>query len=583
MATPGKTASHQAKVLLRASFLERDGVKFNGHCDAETLLHHLARHGEEGLRDLRGMFALAFADLETRELLLARDRMGIKPLYYAEGTTGFAFASELKALLAGGFVEPRIDREALNHLLSFYVVPAPWAALEGAKAVRPGEAVWRDADGTVSRSFFADVRFDAHEPMSESRAVPAVREAIEDAVRSHLMADVRVGVFLSGGVDSGAVALLAARETERPVPAFTLAFGDEGRRLDEAHAAAQVADHGGLEHHVRVVSGQEVAKALPGIVFAMDEPAASALPNWFVAELAREHGVKVCLSGLGGDELFAGYDRYVHLARRERVFDLWKRVPGAVRAGIKGGAKALGAGGRVRSFLEKADLPFGERSWGYKLILAGEAKRALWADGAAGLHPTRDLLLSFFERVEDEPIVNQIAYVDLKTYLANDLLRHMDGMTMAHGVEARVPLLDGPFVDLAFSLAPALRLKGDVRKHVLREAVRDLFPAGHLERPKMGFSFPLDAWMRDGPLRPVLDATLSEPSVRRRGLFDPAAVGSLVGDFLRSRPGTPAAGMAEIRVWTLAMLELWCRMFVDEDAPRSPDVPMGELLGGDGP
>ncbi len=571
----GEIYNHAA---LRAP-LERAGVRFRGHCDAETVLHHLAARGEEGIEDLRGMFALAFADLELGEVLLARDRMGIKPLYYADGPRGFGFASEAKALLAAGLAEPRVDIAAVSQLLSHYVVPAPWCALGGVRALRPGETLRRRADGTLVHGTYADLRFGGG-PAREEDAVRAVRGALEDAVASHLLSDVPVGVFLSGGVDSGAVALLAARASGERLHAFTLACGSEGASIDEADAAAAVARHGGLEHHVRRVTGDDVARALPRIVYAMDEPGASALPNWFVAELAREHGVKVCLSGLGGDELFAGYARYVHLARRERLFDLWKSVPRPVRSAVAALSASLGRESGVLSFPRKAELPFGERSYAYKIVMDDDVKRGLWAEGvdAASLPSTRDHLLSLFAAVEDRPVLDQIAYVDAKTYLANDLLRHTDGMTMAHGVETRVPLLDGPLVDLAFSLPPEMRLRGEVRKHVLREAVRDLFPAGHLERPKMGFSLPTDVWLRDGPLRPVLDATLSETSVRRRGLFRPDAVTRLVGDFLHATPGSDAAGIAELRVWTLAMLELWCRMFIDDDALRSPDVPLGALL-----
>jgi asparagine synthase (glutamine-hydrolysing) len=555
------------------------GVRFRGHCDAEAVLHHLAHRGAAGLEDLRGMFALAFADLTTGEIVLARDRMGIKPLYWADSARGFGFASEAKALLAAGLAEPRLDLAAANQLLSHFVVPAPWCAFSGARALRPGEVLRRRADGGVESSFLIDLSFEKRD-LGETDAVSRVRGAVEDAVRSHLMSDVPVGVFLSGGVDSGAVALLAARESKEPLHAFTLSFGAEGTRYDESAAAAAIARHGGLVHHVRPVSGDDVFAALARIVHAMDEPGASALPNWFVAEMARAEGVKVCLSGLGGDELFAGYARYVHLARRERIFDRWRSVPRPLRAAAATTARALGARGRVASFLDKAEQPFGERSWRYKIVLDDEAKRGLWADGVdlAPLPSTREHLLALFAPVRDRHVVDQIAYVDAKTYLANDLLRHMDGMTMAHGVEARVPLLDGPLVDLAFSLPADLRLRGDVRKHVLREAVRDLFPPGHLDLPKAGFWMPTDAWLRGGPLRPVLDATLDEKSVRRRGLFRPDAVGRLVADFLASAPGSGAAEMAEMRVWTLVMLELWCRMFVDEGAPRSGDVATQDLL-----
>ena len=558
---------------------EARGVAFRGHCDAEAVLHHLAHRGAAGLEDLRGMFALAFADLAAGEVVLARDRMGIKPLYYADGPRGFGFASEGKALLAAGLAEPRLDLAAANQLLSHFVVPAPWCAFGGARALRPGEVLRRRADGGIESSFLADLSFEKRD-VGEAEAIALVRRAVEDAVRTHLMSDVPVGIFLSGGVDSGAVALLAARESRQPLHAFTLSFGAEGTRFDESRSAAAVARHGGLVHHVRHVSGDDVYAALAGIVHAMDEPGASALPNWFVAEMAREQGVKVCLSGLGGDELFAGYARYVHLTRRERMFERWRAMPRPLRAAVAGTARAMGARGRVASFLGKAELPFGERSFGYKIVLDDDAKRGLWADGVdtSPLPSTRDHLLSLFEPVRGRHVVDQIAYVDAKTYLANDLLRHMDGMTMAHGVEARVPLLDGPLVDLAFSLPADLRLAGDVRKHVLREAVRDLFPAGQLDLPKSGFWMPTDAWLRGGPLRPVLDATLDERSVLRRGLFRPQAVARLVGDFLASAPGSGEAEMREMRVWTLVMLELWCRMFVDDGAPRSADVSTDALL-----
>jgi asparagine synthase (glutamine-hydrolysing) len=559
--------------------LQKAGVRFVGRCDAEVVLHHLARHGEAGLRDLRGMFALAFTDLATGETYLARDRMGIKPLYYLASGAAFVFASEVKALVAAGVAAPKLDLAAANELLSHFVVPAPWAIVRGVRAVRPGEVVRRRADGRVESSFFAELSFGGP-PVEERDAVRRVRAAVEDAVRSHLMSDVPVGVFLSGGVDSGCVALLAARESKEPLHAFTLAFGPEGAQYDESDGAAAVARHGGLVHHVRRVSGADAYANLARMVHAMDQPGASGMPNWFVADLAREHGVKVCLSGLGGDELFAGYARYLHLARRERMFRRWRAVPRPLRAAAAAAARAVGVGGRVGSFLGKAELPFGERSWQYKLVFDEDVKRSLWADSAAAasLPSAREHLLGLFANVADRHVVDQIAYVDAKTYLANDLLTRDDAMSMSHGVETRVPLLDGPLVDLAFSLPPDLRLRGDVTKHVLREAVRDLFPAGHLDRPKSGFCFPTETWLRDGQLRPVLDATLSEAAVRRRGLFRPDAVARLVGEFLTSAPGSAAAGMAETRVWTLAVLELWCRMFLDDGAPRSPDVTTDELV-----
>ena len=558
---------------------EARGVAFRGHCDAEAVLHHLAHCGAAGLEDLRGMFALAFADLTTGEVVLARDRMGIKPLYWADSARGFGFASEAKALLAAGLAEPRLDLSAANQLLAHFVVPAPWCAYGGARSLRPGEVLRRRADGRIESSFLADLSFEKRD-LDEADAVARIRAAVVDAVRSHLMSDVPVGVFLSGGVDSGAVALLAARESEKPLHAFTLAFGAEGARFDETAAAGAVARHGGLVHHVRRITGDDLLAALPRIVYAMDEPGASALPNWFVAEMARAEGVKVCLSGLGGDELFAGYTRYLHLARRERMFERWLAMPRPIRAVVASAARAFGAKGRVASFLGKVEQPFGERSWRYKIVLDDDAKRGLWADGvdAAPLPTTREHMLSLFRPVHGRHVVDQIAYVDAKTYLANDLLRHMDGMTMAHGVEARVPLLDAPLVDLAFSLPAEMRLRGEVRKHVFRESVRDLFPPGHLDLPKAGFWMPTDAWLRAGPMRPVLDAALDERSVRRRGLFRPEAVARLVGEFLNSAPGSDAAEVAEMRVWTLVMLELWCRMFVDEGAPRSGDVATNDLL-----
>jgi asparagine synthase (glutamine-hydrolysing) len=559
--------------------LQKAGVRFNGHCDAETVLHHLAKHGEAGLRELRGMFALAFVDLTTGRTFLARDRMGIKPLYVAESAGTLAFASEVKALVAGGFAPRRLDTAATSQLLSHFVVPSPWCAVQGVRAVGPGEIVRFEPGRRAETSQFAELSFGGPD-VDEREATRRVRAAVEDAVRSHLMSDVPVGVYLSGGVDSGTVALLAARESKEPLHAFTIAFGEEGARFDETEAAAAVARHGGLVHHVRRVTGADAYANLARMVHAMDQPGASGIPNWFVADFAKSRGVKVCLSGLGGDELFAGYPRYLHLARRERTFRRWKSVPRPLRAAAAAAARAARVRGRVASFLGKAELPFGERSWQYKLVFDEDEKKALWADPriAESAPHAKDHVLSLFANVADRHVVDQIAYVDAKTYLANDLLVREDAMAMSHGVETRVPLLDGPLVDLAFSLPPDLRLRGDTTKHVLREAVRDLFPAGHLDLPKTGFCFPTETWIREGALRPVLDATLSESAVRRRGLFRPEGVARLVREFLASEPGSAAAGMAETRVWTLAVLELWCRMFLDDGAPRSADVPTDELL-----
>lgn len=558
--------------------LESEGVRFRGTSDTETVLHWLLSRGAAGLADLRGMFALALVDTATGETLLARDALGIKPLYWTHDGRTLSFASELKALLVAGWTNGRLDRETVDHLLAFYVVPSPRAAVEGVHTLRPGEVLHFAADGTRTRHALPELAFAARPDLQLDDAVPLVRTALEEAVESHLLSDVPVGVFLSGGVDSGAVALLAARASDEPLHAFTLTYGDEGAALQEDRAAAAVARHGGLIHHTATIDGEHVARCLPRVLWAMDEPAGSAVPNWFVAEMAAREGAKVCLSGLGGDELFAGYARYVHLARRERWFDAWSRTPAFLRSVAGGAARMLG--GRAAAFVDKADQPFGRRSFGYKLVLDQAAKSRLWNPDVdrSGWTSTRDLLLPLFEEVADQSIVDQIAYVDAKTYLANDLLRHTDGMTMAHSIEARVPLLDRPLVDLAFSLPPELRLHGEVRKHVLREAVRDLFPAGHLERPKQGFSFPMEAWMRDGPLRPVVDAALADAVVERRGLFRPEAVRELRAAFRRAPVGGAEAQVAAMRVWTLTVLELWQRMMLDDAAPRSPDVPLEELL-----
>jgi len=559
--------------------LERAGQRFRSRSDTEVLLRGLVAWGAERLLPrLNGMFAFAWWDGE--KLLLVRDRLGIKPLYTARTGDRFLFASELKALVAHPEFHAELDPVALHHYLAFYVVPQPHTLLRGAAALPPAHRQEISAAGIgTARRWWSPPR-EGEQGLDHGRWCERLRAALERSVRRRKMADVPVGAFLSGGTDSSAVVALMSEVVEGPLHTFSIGFGAEGAELDELPHARAVAERWGTRHRERRLSGDDVAKALARIVWQMDEPAGFALCNYFVSELAREAGVPVVLSGLGGDELFAGYERHQVLLQRERLFRRFARLPGFLRGASARRLAARLPVARAGAFLRQAALSPAQRNAGYKFGATHEERRALYAPPLATLcaeQRTEDLVLPHLERGSDP--VDAVLRADLHTYLPNDLLRHMDSLSMAFSIEARVPLLDHELVELAATMPTEHKIRAGELKAVLKDAVADLIPESALRRAKQGFNFPMHKWMH-GPLRPIVEAALDPELVARRGLFRPAAVAELLAAFRGARTGVGVTQwwIPQIRVWSLVVLELWMRLYLDRAAPEGP--PEGASDGG---
>jgi len=481
---------------LRAE-LERLGHTFATRSDTETIVHGYEEWGDRVVEHLRGMFAIALWDGARQRLLLARDRLGIKPLYVWLHQGGLAFASELKALRALPTFEARPSPAALIRFLAFAYVPDPHSAYEGVRKLLPGHTLtWQPGCGMQEQRYW-EPRVAELTDISEAEAVREIRRLLEDSVRCHLESDVPLGAFLSGGIDSSAVVAQMSRLMDRPVKTFTIGFDEVGH--NEAPHAAEVARALSTEH-TELVMRPDVDQLIEDLVLWFDEPFAdsSALPTYLVSKLAREH-VTVALSGDGGDELFGGYTRY------------WKAqhsptLPDAVRPIVRQLAARLPHGARGRNYLINLCRT---REGRYADTVA--LPLLPWEGGVVRSElVTEDdrfemLLANLFHSVRDRDFPAQMALVDVMSYLPGDILTKVDRMSMRVSLEARVPLLDHLFAEFALSLPSRLKFRGGVGKWIFRKAIEPLVPASVLARPKSGFAVPLGQWFR-GPLRHRLEA-----------------------------------------------------------------------------
>ncbi len=474
---------------LTADLLAR-GHRFATASDTETIVHLYEEHGADCVHHLRGMFAFALWDARRRTLLLARDRLGIKPLYYAQTPHSLVFGSELKALVMSPWVRRRVDPLALTAYLRCGYVPDPLSIIKDVAKLAPGHVLLvKDGQaGTPQRYWEPTSHFrGADGALDEAEAGARLWDLLGDAVRSHLVSDVPVGAFLSGGVDSSMVVGLMAREAGVPVKTFSVGFREAG--YDEAPYARRVAEWFGTEHHELIATPQDLG-LLDEVLAACDEPFAdaSAIPTYLVSRLARQH-VKVVLSGDGGDELFAGYDRYV-LAQRERRLGILGDL--GLGAPLRLLSDALPEGTHGKNFLRHFSLPRIERYLDAISLFPDQALRDLLEPSVASASPPL-----FEHALRDSRGLDALALLqdlDLRTYLPGDILTKVDRMSMAHSLEARVPLLDHPLVEFACGLPTGLRMRGSQTKYLLRRILRGRVPDEVLTRPKQGFGVPLRSW-----------------------------------------------------------------------------------------
>jgi len=549
----------------------RQGLEQRGHrlatgSDGEVIAHLYEEVGDDVVDHLNGIFAFAVWDTRQRHLVLARDPHGVKPLYYAELGHSLVFASEIKSLIASGYVSREVDPEALAHYLQYQVVPPPGAIVRGVRALEPGRVLVRNGGPAKIRTYWTPPVERPGAITSGDEAVHAVREGLENAVRSQLMAERPLGVFLSGGVDSSAIVALAARHVPHRLKTFSVGFtGPDEEVLSEWPWARLVAERYNTDHHEFVLTEDRFREALPATLRAMDQPTADGINSYWVSYAASQH-VTVALSGTGGDELFLGYGRDAALLEGRDLAAPLRHLPsGYVRAVTRALEcvpedllwEPVARYRQAASWMARLDGTFiSTRGIGMFDVAERDALLApALRSQSRGFRDGVDVLRADVPPDLMRP-ADWLARLEQRAYLSFVLLRDIDAMSMAHSLEVRVPFLDRVLGDVASRISSGLKLRDGVGKWVLKHALRDLLPDEILFRPKMGFGLPYELWMRR-TLAPIVRETLSTERVRRRGVFDPAATSALVERFYRGD------NTIWRKVWTLFVLEGWATEVLD--------------------
>lgn len=540
------------------------GHQFRTHSDTETIIHAFEEYGEKCVHRFNGMFGFAIWNARDQRLFIARDRLGVKPVYYYWDGQTLVFASEIKAILASGLVERRLDEQALWHYLTFGYVPAPLTMWRNVRKLPPGHHLTFDrSTRSVSVQRYWDIPYDRPaEPMTDDEELASFTALFEDAVRLRLIADVPVGIFLSGGLDSSAVAAAVSEVHNTPLNTFSIAFRDE-HRFDETPYARQVAKSLGTIHHEIRIGRQEYLDFLPDLVWFTDEPNAdrACIPLYYLSRLASQH-VKVVLSGEGSDEVLAGYDFDEVVRRWERQARLL-RVPKMLRSTVPRLAfRAAGRGDLVERLaiknLAPAEQNIAIAPYMTRFFSAAE-KRALWPGAPDSLCDSDELVRGYYRRAPTRDPLNQSLYAYCQDWLVEDLLMKADKMTMATSVELRVPFLDYRLVEWLASRPATAKVRPDkngrlVTKSLLRRFCEGRVPEAVITRPKEGFPNPLREWIA-ADFGAEAGETILADSSWTSGMFDRAVIKRLVAE----RANSPLAGD---RVWVLYLLELWARRWL---------------------
>jgi asparagine synthase (glutamine-hydrolysing) len=532
--------------------LEAAGWTFRTRCDTEVLLAALAHWGEGALTRLRGMFAFALWDSSDESLLIARDPFGIKPLYFCHDGSRIVFASEVSALLASGAISGEIDPASVADYLAWFAVPAPRTIYRGVMALQPGECLSFSRGRLEIRAAwtFQSIPSDVQPCATRGDFIRELRARLDDTIQAHVLADVPVGAFLSGGLDSAVVAGLMSRASGNALKTFSIGFEEDD--YSEADSAEASARHFGALHHTRIITGDEVARDIDRFLDGCDQPTGDGVNTYYASQTAQQGGVKVALSGLGGDELFGGYPSFKDIPTLARWLPAWRRFPRVARALA---LKSLSAGGtRARKLsdllanaadaheLNALNRRVFSESRGHSM-LAPEVMRTAASRGP--FHPKLEALRA---EVGARDLYSLVSAWELRTYMADVLLRDSDVMSMRHSLELRVPFIDRPLIEWLWQ-QPA-RFKDDCRnpKSALVEATADILPAGLMSRKKRGFTLPFPIWMRSH-LRPFIEDTLTTRSIERSGLFSPAPIQALWKQFQSGSDNREWS-----RVWSLTVL-----------------------------
>jgi asparagine synthase (glutamine-hydrolysing) len=543
--------------------LERDGHTFRTDSDTETIVHLYEDLGPRCVERLRGMFGFAIWDECKRQLLIARDRLGIKPMYYAERNGELVFSSELKPILTLGQIPRAIDWGATNHLFTFLSTPSDQSIVEGVKKLEPACVAVATPGQPLRIKKYWDVAFRPNEQATEAELVEQLRALLVESVTLHQVSDVPVGAFLSGGLDSSAVVALMAKPAAGRLKTFSIGFAESD--FNELQYARDVASQFGTDHYDLVLR-PDVVSIVEDLTWYLDEPFGdtSAIPTYMVSKLASEH-VKVVLSGDGGDELFAGYDKYV-VEERERQRD---RIPRPLRAVAGAIGRLLPDGVTGRRFLRHVALEGPQRYLDASTMFGADDLRKLFRPDASRQLAQHDPLAESLAALQHggDDWLAAVQYRDLHTYLPLDILTKVDRATMAHSLEARPPLLDHRLVEFAATVPARFRLRDGTTKYLFKQAMRGILPDAIIDRQKRGFAVPLATWFR-GDLAGFTRDLLLSTRCRERGFFDPRYLERLLTLNERGRN-------LDLQLWTVMSFELWCQRFLDP-APRPQPAPIRE-------
>ncbi len=548
-------------------YLEKKGHQFYTSSDTECLVHLYEEFGDGCVSHLRGMFAFAIWDDRRKRLLLARDRLGIKPLYYWWDADTLAFASEMKSLLTLEGFERRMNIEALSAFFTFMYVPGPMTIYEGIYEIPPAHVgVW--SNGNLQLKRYWDVKPEPDFSKPVDFFAEGLLHHLKESVRLRLISEVPLGAFLSGGIDSSAIVALMAGTSEERVKTFTVGFETDHSSYDERPFARRVAESFRTDHSERVLEA-DVEEILPAIIRAFDEPFAdsSAIPNYLICQAAREW-VTVALSGLGGDELFAGYERY----RGALLADYYRQVPRVFRHGVidplirlipesrNGGLW----GDRLKRFVEGTELALPERYQQY-IAAYNDAEKAKLFNGdlvhELGKRGLSSTPLAMNETQDGFHPLDRMLFTDIGAYLPDDELRKMDRLSMWHSLEVRVPFLDHKLVEFVATIPAGYKLKVWQKKHILIRALEGILPQAILRRRKQGFSIPLNQWLR-GPLRDLTHVYLGEQRLHDLGLFHPPTVAKILKEHDEGRRNH------ETKIWVLLTFMLWHDLYMQNNSTK---------------
>lgn len=549
------------------SFLLSKGHVFKTHSDTEVIVHLYEEFGPDCVQKLRGMFAFAIWDENTKTLFVARDRVGIKPLYYALTDNSIVFASEIKAILADPAVGRDLAPEIIDRFLTFLYVPGEETLLKGIRKLAPGHYLLVKNGKPEIRQYW-DLQFSKPSHcLSLDEAERELTNLLAEAVELHMVADVPVGVLLSGGVDSTAVLSFAREKTDKEISTYTVGFSDAGV-ADERPFAKLASETFGTQHHDMTITAADFADFLPQYIWHMEEPVCEppAVAMYYVSKLAKNY-VKVLLSGEGGDEAFAGYSNYRNILWLERFKHVMPALNGAVSRGLGGSwmhdSRLAKYAPLVNAkfpdyYYSRTSNPYRYSGNGLAALYSADFERSIDREYAA--EPVQKL----FSKVKEQGILDQMLYIDTKTWLPDDLLIKADKMTMANSLELRVPLLDHRVLEFAASLPAHYKVKGFSLKYILKRALAKRVPQAILKRKKVGFPVPYESWMR-ADLKGWLSGILLDRETSARGYFRQSTVEKLLAE-------NAGSGRYSKELFSLAVLELWHRQFLGDERPSTPGV-----------